>query len=112
MKLILTDYQVNVDIGIHDFEIGNAQPMLVDITLDVDDTIAQIDELSATVDYDFLRNEITALVSSRRFNLQETLAKEILKICKQDERVLKAKVYLRKTSVYQDAGSIGVEIES
>jgi len=111
MKLILTDYQIHVDIGIHDFEIGNKQPMLLDITLEVDDAIAETDDISKTVDYDFLRKEISALVESTRFNLQETLAKQVLVICKQDHRVRKAKVYLRKTSVYSDAGSIGVEIE-
>ena len=111
MKLILTDYQIDVDIGIHDFEIGNKQPMLLDITLEVDASVAQTDEISDTLDYDFLRHEISDLVGSRRFNLQETLAKAILAICKGDPRVLKAKVYLRKTSVYRDAGSIGVEIE-
>lgn len=111
MKLILTEYQISVDIGIHDFEIGNKQPMLLDITLEVDDAIADKDDITATVDYDFLRIEISKLVESTRFNLQETLAKKILTICKQDPRVQRAKVYLRKTGVYQDAGSIGVEIE-
>lgn len=111
MKLILTDYQLNLDIGIHDFEIGTKQPMLVDITLEVDDDMANTDDISDTVDYDFLRDKISELIKSKRFNLQETLAKNILQICKSDPRVKKAKVYLRKTSVYPDAGSVGVEIE-
>src|SRR5690349_4356832 len=77
-RIILRDLAVPVDIGFHDFEIGNPQRVFVTVELWLDEaSFAAVDDVAAAWDYDFLRSEILRLVEGRRYNLQETLAREI-----------------------------------
>src|SRR5688572_29062334 len=77
-KIVLEDYRLDLDIGFHDFEIGNPQRLLVTIEVWVDERgFAAGDEAGRAWDYDFLRTEIGALVAGRRFNLQETVVRVI-----------------------------------
>ena len=77
-KIVLDGYQLDVDIGFHDFEIGAPQRLLVTVEVWVDEaSFAAGDDEAGAWDYDFLRTEIGALADGRRFNLQETFAREI-----------------------------------
>lgn len=108
----LSFYKIDVSIGIHDFEREKVQPVEIDIDLMVDyaKNVVSTDSIDAAVDYDFLREKISEMVAGRHFELQETLCKEIYDFCKSKESVSAARVYLRKTSVYPDCDSVGVEI--
>ena len=77
-RILLESLEVQADIGFHDFEIGTPQRLLVTVEIWVDAaSFAAVDEVSHAWDYDFLRKEIDRLVDGRRFNLQETLVREI-----------------------------------
>ena len=77
-RIFLTDYDLPVDIGFHDFEIGTPQRLLVSVEVWVDDAaFASEDSAAAAWNYDFLRTEIKRMTEGRRFNLQETLVREI-----------------------------------
>src|SRR4051812_24038177 len=72
-KIVLQDYSLPVDIGFHDFEIGNPQRLFVTVEVWVDETSFPDDDQGASAwNYDFLRTEIGRLAAGRRFNLQET----------------------------------------
>ena len=78
-KLFLEEFEVMVDIGIHDFEINNPQRVCISVEVLLDPNAGdRPDEIGSTFDYDFIRLEIKNLISNRRFNLQETLCRLIL----------------------------------
>ena len=112
-KIVLEGYQIDVDIGFHEFEVGRPQRLLVTVELWVDEqSFAECDEVEAAWDYDFLRREIGALASGRRFNLQETLVREIYALLAARRGVTALRVSSRKPDIYPDCAGVGVELAS
>ena len=112
-KIVLDDYRIDVDIGFHEFEVGRPQRLLVSVELWVDEqSFAGSDEVEAAWDYDFLRREIGALASGRRFNLQETLVREIYALLAARRGVTALRVSSRKPDIYPDCAGVGVELAS
>src|SRR5215212_8907482 len=112
-KIVLEAFQLDLDIGFHEFEIGNPQRLLVTIEVWVDErSFAASDEAVNSWDYDFLRTEIGGLVGGRRFNLQETLVREIYDLVAARRGVTALRVSTRKPDVYPDCGGVGVELAS
>ena len=112
-KIVLEDYDLTVDIGFHDFEIGSPQRLLVTVELWVDEaSFAASDESDAAWNYDFLRSAIAALAAGRRFNLQETLVREIYELVAARRGVTALRVSSRKPDIYPDCGGVGVELAS
>ena len=110
-KIVLEDYRLDLDIGFHDFEIGNPQRLLVTIEVWVDERgFAAGDEAGRAWDYDFLRTEIGALVAGRRFNLQETVVREIYDLVAARRGVTALRVSSRKPDIYPDCAGVGVEL--
>lgn len=112
-KIVLQDYDLNLDIGFHEFEIGNPQRLLVTVEVWVEESAFAIhDESDKAWDYDFLRTEIAALVAGRRYNLQETLAHEIYALVAARRGVTALRVSTRKPDIYPDCAGVGVELSS
>jgi dihydroneopterin aldolase len=110
-ELFLEELALEARIGVHDFELARPQRVLVDIRLELDPArLAARDELADTLDYDFLRNDILKLAASRRFQLQETLAREIVALVAARPQVLAAEVATCKPDVYRDAKSVGCRL--
>lgn len=112
-KLVLEEYALPVDIGFHDHEIGAPQRLLVSVEVWVDErSFASEDEASAAWNYDFLRTEIGRIADSRRFNLQETLARAIYDLVAARRGVTGLRVVTRKPDIYPDCAGVGVELAS
>ncbi len=112
-KIVLQDYDLKLDIGFHQFEIGNPQRLLVTVEVWVEESaFAASDHSERAWDYDFLRTEIAALVAGRRFNLQETLAREIYDLVAARRGVSALRVSTRKPDIYPDCAGVGVELSS
>jgi dihydroneopterin aldolase len=112
-KIVLDDYELRLDIGFHEFEIGNPQRLLVTVEVWVDErSFADGDAVEGAWDYDFLRTEIGALVAGRRFNLQETLVREIYDLVAARRGVTAIRVATRKPDIYPDCAGVGVELSS
>ncbi|MEA3016348.1 MAG: 7,8-dihydroneopterin aldolase/epimerase/oxygenase [Sphingomonadales bacterium] len=112
-KIMLEDFALNLDIGFHDFEIGRPQRLLLTVELWVDEAhFAAEDEAAGAWDYDFLRTEILALVRGRRFNLQETLVREVYDLVAARQGVEALRVRSRKPDIYPDCAGVGVELAS
>lgn len=112
-KIVLEDYQLDADIGFHEFEIGQPQRLLVTVEVWVDErSFADRDAEESAWNYDFLRTEIGALVAGRRFNLQETLAREIYELVAARRGVTALRVSTRKPDIYADCAGVGVELSS
>ena len=112
-KIVLQDFELNLDIGFHDFEVGNPQRLLVTAEVWVEEAaFASADEADKAWDYDFLRTEIGALVAGRRFNLQETLVRGIYDLVAARRGVTALRISTRKPDIYPDCAGVGVELSS
>lgn len=112
-RILLEDFDLPLDIGFHDFEVGNPQRVLVTIEVWLDETsFANADEVDLAWNYDFLRSGVLNLIEGRRFNLQETLAREIYNMVAARQGVTGLRVSTNKPDVYPDCRAVGVELSS
>jgi dihydroneopterin aldolase len=112
-RILLESLAVQADIGFHDFEIGSPQRLLVTVEIWLEDvSLPAEDNPEHAWNYDFLRTEIEEIASSRRFNLQETLAHAIFERVAAFRGIRALRVRLSKPDIYPDAHGVGVEIAS
>jgi dihydroneopterin aldolase len=112
-RIVLESLEVQVDIGFHDFEVGAPQRLAVTVEIWLDDVAAPVDDdPDRAWNYDFLRSEVEEIASSRRFNLQETLAHAVFERLAAFRGVRALRVRTSKPDVYPDAHGVGVEIAS
>lgn len=111
-RLFLRDYEVWINIGVHDFEKRGEQRVVINVDLYV--PLAQstptADELHEVVDYDFIRRTVAERVQQGHIQLQETLADDLLKAMLTHPRVRAARVSTEKPDVYPDCDAVGVEV--
>ena len=105
---------LNCSIGIHQHERAASQRIRVNIDLAVreGETNGRLDDdLSNVVCYENLTKGLRALASREHVNLVETLAEDVANMCLSDDRVCSARVRIEKLDIFDDAESVGVEIE-
>jgi dihydroneopterin aldolase len=112
-KIRLEGLEVSTDIGFHDFEVGAPQRVLVGVEVWLHpDALPDADHQDDAWNYDHLRIEIERIAAARRFNLQETLAREIYDWVAARHGVRALRVTTAKPDIYPNAKSVGVEISS
>ena len=111
-KLFLRNYEVNINIGVHDFEKTAEQRVLINVELYIPMSVSTpvADELDEVVDYDFMRRSIAERVSKGHIHLQETLCDDVLKVMLAHPKVKAARVSTQKPDVYPDCEAVGVEV--
>jgi dihydroneopterin aldolase len=111
-RLFLRDYEVWINIGVHDFEKKGEQRVKINVDLYVPlamSTPTQ-DKLDEVLDYDFIRRSIAERVSKGHIHLQETLADDVLKLMLAHPSVRAARVATEKPDVYPDCDAVGCEV--
>ena len=111
-RLFLRDYEIFINIGIHDFEKKGEQRVLVNVDLYIPlaQSTPQRDRLEEVVDYDFIRRSIAERVSHGHVHLQETLCDDVVAAMLAHPKVWAARVSTEKPDVYPDCHSVGVEV--
>jgi dihydroneopterin aldolase len=111
-RLFLRDYEVWINIGVHDFEKKGEQRVKINVDLYIPLAVStpQHDKLDEVLDYDFIRREIAARVSQGHIHLQETLADDVLARMLAHPKVRAARVSTEKPDVYPDCDAVGVEV--
>ena len=111
-RLFLSNYEVYINIGVHDFEKHGEQRVLINVDLFVPlvENTPSKDSLDEVVDYDFMRQSILERVSKGHIHLQETLCDDVAKIMLAHPNVRAVKVSTAKPDVYPDCEAVGVEI--
>jgi dihydroneopterin aldolase len=111
-RLFLRNYEVWINIGVHDFEKRGEQRVLINVDLYIPLSLSMPfeDELHEVVDYDFIRRTVTERVVQGHIHLQETLADDVLKLMLAHPRVKAARVSTEKPDVYPDCEAVGVEV--
>ena len=111
-RLFLSNYEIYINIGVHDFEKRGEQRVLINVDLFVPliENTPTHDSLEEVVDYDFMRQSIVERVSKGHIHLQETLCDDVAKIMLKHPRVRAVRVSTAKPDVYPDCDAVGVEI--
>ena len=98
-----------MDIGIHDYEIGNpSKDRIQYLCSSKNDNKIFGDNIEEVMDYEYLIEIINSKIE-RRFSLLETLANEILEDVLSPEKVMGATVTISKLDII-DSGKIGCSI--
>ena len=109
--LSLRRHELLVRIGVHAFERQAPQRLWFDVDLCVtlEAAPARQDDITQTVDYDFVRETIARQVGQCHHELQETLCDAIAQVLLTHPGVQALRVATRKPDVYPDSASVGVE---
>ncbi len=111
-RLFLKDYEVYINIGVHDFEKRAEQRVIfnVEIYVPLDLNTPMEDRLEEVLDYDFIRKTIIERVKRGHIHLQETLCDEIVTAILEHPNVMAVRVSTAKPDVYPDCEAVGVEV--
>ncbi len=111
-RLFLRDYEVWINIGVHDFEKKGEQRVKINVDLYVPLALStpRADKLDEVLDYDFIRRTITERVKRGHIHLQETLADDVLQLMLAHPNVRAARVATEKPDVYPDCDAVGCEV--
>ncbi|WJF90502.1 dihydroneopterin aldolase [Paraburkholderia bonniea] len=111
-RLFLRNYEVRINIGVHEFEKRGEQRVVINVELFVPLALSTPveDQLSEVVDYDFMRSTIARRVAQGHIHLQETLCDDLVKTMLAHPQVRAARVSTEKPDVYPDCDGVGVEV--
>ncbi len=111
-RLFLRNYEVSINIGVHDFEKRGEQRVLINVDLYIPLALStpKDDQLDEVVDYDFIRRSVTERVQRGHIHLQETLCDDLLALMLAHPRVRAARVSTEKPDVYPDCAAVGCEV--
>ena len=100
-----------VDIGVHDHELGSLQRLSFDIYVMLSgDSTPQGDEISEVLDYEYLISALEETLNLQRASLLETLANRLLDRILKPSSVEAATVVITKLDVLGGDGQLGCSI--
>ena len=106
--LFLEDIVRDVDIGVHDHEIGNPQRVRFDIYILISGVKnPENDIIGDVLNYEYLLDTLEKIISGVRYSLLESLANKILDSILEPQSVVAASVVITKLDVLDGDGTLG-----
>ena len=98
-------------IGINNWEKNTKQPLIIDINL----LMKKIDKknkdtIDETINYKLISYSIKKLVEKNKYELIETIGKDIALLCLKNKKVIQAKVKINKPNALKISNNVGVII--
>lgn len=113
MKIKIKDFKLKTNLGIYDWEKNFEREIIINLELEIKDSQAlQSDKIEDTVDYELIYNQIKQLIFSKKFNLIERMAQEIVDLIMLDSRINKCKIEIDKMNIFEEVRSCAVSLES
>ena len=110
--VFVRDLVLDCNIGVHQHEKNGVQRVRINLDLGVwEGDGTHNDRLENVVCYEDIVTRVRAITADGHINLAETLAERIAAVCLQDPLCRSARVRVEKLDVFDDAASVGVEIE-
>ena len=109
--VFVRDLVLDCNIGVYQHEKGRTQRVRINLDLGVSESADHNDRLENVVCYEDIVIKMRAIAADGHVNLAETLAERIAAVCLQDPSCRSARVRVEKLDVFNDASSVGVEIE-
>lgn len=108
-KIFVTGLKLDAEIGVYAHEKGRAQPLVVDVELDVPS--AGTRKLADTINYEVVGERARAIAAEGHIHLVEDFAERLARALLADERVMRARVRVEKPlALAPEAAAAGVEI--
>ncbi len=110
-KIHIRDLALRCIIGLYPEERTNKQDVIINVTMETDLRAAgKSDDLNDTVDYKAIKLNILEFVENSSFQLIESLAEGISKICLEADGVQSVAVTIDKPGALRFCKSVAVEI--
>ena len=110
-RVFIRDLVLKARIGIHSHEHNHSQRVRINVDLLVGDDAPLGDYIRHVVSYETIVDGIRTLLADGHINLVETLADQIVDRCFSDSRTEHVRVQVEKLDIYEEAESVGVEVE-
>ncbi|MEM8770867.1 MAG: dihydroneopterin aldolase [Pseudomonadota bacterium] len=109
--VFVSDLVLDAFIGVYDSEQGAAQPVRIDIAVDVVEPCnPAADRLEDVLCYNRLTQGVKAIIAEGHIKLVETLAERIASLALSHPMALSVRVRIEKPNAIAEAGAAGVEI--
>jgi dihydroneopterin aldolase len=103
--------EVDAHIGVTEEERAVAQTLVIDIDIDADLRAAAVsDDVSDTIDYGTIVDQVSELVETSRYRLLERLGAEIIELICRNTRVARVTVVVGKKSPPVEAVVNGISV--
>jgi 7,8-dihydroneopterin aldolase/epimerase/oxygenase len=111
-RLFLRNYEVQMNIGVHEFEKKGEQRVLINIDLFIPlaHSTPKGDHLHEIVDYALMRDTVAQRMAQGHIHLQETLCDDVAAALLAHPKVRAVRVSTEKPDVYLDCECVGVEV--
>jgi dihydroneopterin aldolase len=108
LKVFVRALRIDAFIGVHAHERGRAQPLVVDVELELGE--GRIERLADTVNYETVVERARAIAASGHVDLVEEYAERLAAGCLDDPRVLSVRVRVEKPEALGGAEAAGCEV--
>ena len=108
-KISIRDWELACLVGVYEEERRAPRPIRVDLTVHLR-AADRHDDLSRTVDYGRLQQDVAAALAATSFRLIESVAERIAAVALADRRVASATVRVGKPGALPGARTVEVEI--
>jgi dihydroneopterin aldolase len=110
-KVLITDLNLLISVGIHDFEKIKKQEVKFNINIDINPLLTPIEnKLNSIVNYETVIRDVTRLTKNKHYELLESLAESIFFELFKNTNIKKIKLKIEKTKIIKNTSSVGIEI--
>jgi dihydroneopterin aldolase len=112
VRMMIRDLVTEVRLGLHPWERHPEKPqrIVVNVELYAAPRATKYKDVSAVVDYDYIRNALKRWPRRKHTVFIETLLDELVKLSFRDKRVQACRVSIFKPDIYNEAAGAGVEV--
>ncbi len=112
VRMMIRDLVTEVRLGLHPWERHPEKPqrIVVNVELYAAPQTRKFENVSAIVDYDYIRDALRKWPRRKHTVFIETLLDELVKLCFKDKRVQACRVSIFKPDISNEAAGAGVEI--
>lgn len=100
--------KVDAEIGVYAHEKGRAQPLVVDVELELGEQ--RVDRFADTVNYETVAEQARAVAAAGHVDLVEEYADRLARACLDDPRVRSVRVRVEKPEAIPGAEAAGCEV--
>lgn len=108
--IFIKDYRLEMFIGVYAAEKADKQCVVVNIAAECDLEAEAVDDIQATVSYEYFISVVDDLAEKKHYNLAETFAEEIAATVLAMPGVAGVRVKVEKPDVFCGNPVVGVEI--
>lgn len=112
MIIKIKNLEIDCNIGIYDWEKNFPRKLLINIEMQTSNELALVSEdISQTIDYEVVYNNVKKIANSKKYQLIETLANDILQMICAQKYITYAKVEIDKLYIFPEVQACSVSIE-